>query len=49
MERHKILGDKVALYRRTPTGPWHCYTFLKGQEWRQSTKELKRFFAQVAV
>ena len=39
MERHKILGDKVALYRRSDTGPWHCYTFLKGQEWRQSTKE----------
>lgn len=39
MERHKILGDQVALYRRTEGGPWHCYTFLNGQEWRKSTKE----------
>lgn len=39
MERHKILGDQVALYRRSETGPWHCYTFLDGKEWRQSTKE----------
>ena len=39
MERHRILGDKVALYRRSDTGPWHCYTFLNNQEWRRSTKE----------
>ena len=39
MERHKILGDQVALYRRSETGPWHCYTFLDGKEWRKSTKE----------
>ena len=39
MERHKILGDQVALYRRTEGGPWHCYTFLNSQEWRKSTKE----------
>jgi len=39
MERHRILGDKVALYRRSDGGCWHCYTFLKGQEWRKSTKE----------
>jgi integrase len=38
-ERHKILGDQVALYRRSESGPWHCYTFLNGKEWRQSTKE----------
>jgi len=39
MERHKILGDQVALYRRSESGPWHCYTFLNGQEWRKSTRE----------
>ena len=39
MERHRILGDQVALYRRYEDGPWHCYTFLKGKEWRKSTKE----------
>ncbi|MEZ0018204.1 site-specific integrase [Sinorhizobium fredii] len=39
MERHRILGDKVHLYRRADGGPWHCYTYLKGQEWRRSTKE----------
>ncbi|MGB1076876.1 MAG: tyrosine-type recombinase/integrase [Bdellovibrionales bacterium] len=39
MERHKILGDQVALYRRSEHGPWHCYTFLDGKEWRQSTKQ----------
>lgn len=39
MERHKILGDKVALYRRAEGGIWHCYTFLDGKEWRKSTKQ----------
>ena len=39
MERHRILGDKVALYRRTKDGNWHAYTFLEGKEWRQSTKQ----------
>lgn len=39
MERHRILGDKVALYRRSDGGNWHAYTFLEGQEWRQSTKQ----------
>jgi len=39
MERHKILGDQVSLYRRSEGGFWHCYTFLKGQEWRKSTKQ----------
>lgn len=39
MERHRILGDQVALYRRSEGGPWQCYTFLNGQEWRKSTKE----------
>ncbi|MCE8511045.1 site-specific integrase [Ruegeria pomeroyi] len=39
MERHAILGNKVKLYRRSSGGNWHCYTFLKGKEWRKSTKQ----------
>ena len=39
METHKILGDQVRLYRRTKGGNWHCATYLKGREWRKSTKE----------
>lgn len=39
MERHRILGGKVALYRRTDGGKWHCYAFFEGREWRKSTKE----------
>lgn len=39
MEIHRILGDKVRLYRRADGGPWHCSTFLKSKEWRKSTKE----------
>ncbi|TLP67379.1 site-specific integrase [Parasedimentitalea maritima] len=38
-ERHSILGNKVKLYRRQKGGNWHCYTFLKGTEWRKSTKQ----------
>jgi hypothetical protein len=39
MEIHRILGDKVRLYRRSESGPWHSSTYLKGREWRKSTKE----------
>ena len=39
MERHRILGDKVVIYRRSKGGNWYSYTYLEGQEWRQSTKE----------
>jgi len=39
MERHRILGDKVILYRRVEGGNWHCYAFLQGQEWRKTTKQ----------
>lgn len=39
MERHRILGDKVILHRRVEGGNWHCYAFLKGQEWRKTTKQ----------
>lgn len=33
------MGDKVRLYRRRDGGTWHCSTYLKGKEWRRSTKE----------
>lgn len=39
MEIHRILGDKVRLYRRTDGGAWHCSTYLKSKEWRKSTKQ----------
>ena len=39
MEIHRILGDKVRLYRRTDDGAWHCSTYLKSREWRKSTKQ----------
>jgi integrase len=39
LEIHRILGDKVRIYRRAESGPWHCSTYLKGKEWRKSTKE----------
>ena len=39
MEKHRILGDKVSVFRRRNGGNWHCYTFLKGKIWRKSTKE----------
>jgi Phage integrase, N-terminal SAM-like domain len=39
MEIHRTLGDKVRIYRRAEGGAWHCSTYLKGKEWRRSTKE----------
>lgn len=39
MERHRILGDKVVLYRRAEGGNWHCYTFLNGKAWRKTTRQ----------
>ncbi|MBO6550013.1 MAG: site-specific integrase [Rhizobiales bacterium] len=39
MEIHRILGNKVRLYRRKEGGAWHCSTYMKGREWRKSTKE----------
>ncbi|MEL6769424.1 MAG: site-specific integrase [Pseudomonadota bacterium] len=39
MEIHRICGNKVRLYRRRDGGAWHCSTFLKGREWRRTTKE----------
>lgn len=39
MEIRRTLGDKVRLYRRREGGAWHCSTYLKGKEWRRTTKE----------
>ena len=39
LEIHRILGDKVRIYRRRRGGNWHCSTYLKSREWRRSTKE----------
>lgn len=35
----RTLGDKVRIYRRREGGNWHCCTYLKGKEWRKSTKQ----------
>jgi integrase len=38
-ETHKIMGGKVNVYRRENSDNWQCSTFLKGRNWRVSTKE----------
>ncbi|MEZ5918316.1 MAG: hypothetical protein R3C40_12260 [Parvularculaceae bacterium] len=38
-EKHKIMGGKVYVYRRSDSSNWQCSTFLDGRNWRQSTKE----------
>lgn len=38
MTIHRVLNDKVRLYRRTEGGSWHCSTFLDGKEYRKTTK-----------
>ena len=35
---HKILGDKVNVYRRENSRFWQCSTFLAGRNHRVSTK-----------
>lgn len=37
--KHTILGGKVNLYKRENSRYWQCSTFLKGRNWRVSTKE----------
>lgn len=37
---HKILGDKVSLYRRTNSSKWHCSASIKGRQYRSSTKQV---------
>ncbi|MAW79373.1 MAG: integrase [Parvularcula sp.] len=39
MEKHKILGGKVYVYRREKSRYWYCSSFLDGRNWRTSTKE----------
>lgn len=38
-EKHTILEGKVHVYRRNDSPIWQCSTFLKGKNWRVSTKE----------
>lgn len=38
-EKHTILEGKVHVYRRNDSPIWHCSTYLKGKNWRVSTKE----------
>ncbi len=38
MASHKVLGDKVRVYRRPNSSVWQCSTYLEGKEWRVSTK-----------
>ncbi|MPY75905.1 MAG: hypothetical protein GEU87_16780 [Alphaproteobacteria bacterium] len=38
MTIHRILDDKVRLYRRAEGGSWHCSTFIDGKEYRKTTK-----------
>lgn len=38
MTIHRIVGDKVRVYRRVEGGRWHCATFIDGKEYRKSTK-----------
>src|SRR5438105_521447 len=39
MERHKLLGGKLHLYKRGAGQHWHCSTYLAGREHRKSTQE----------
>lgn len=39
MQIHRILGDKVRLYRRVVKGSWHASTYISGKERRKSTKK----------
>lgn len=38
-EVHKILGDKVNVYKRENSSHWQCSTYLGGRNHRKSTKE----------
>ncbi|WP_095090662.1 integrase [Mesorhizobium sophorae] len=38
-EKHTILEGKVHVYRRNDSPIWNCSTYLKGKNWRVSTKE----------
>ena len=32
MQIHRILGEKVRLYRRVENGSWHASTYISGKE-----------------
>lgn len=38
-EHHELMGGKLHLYKRENSRLWQCSTFLKGRNWRVSTKE----------
>ena len=39
MPTHKLMGDKLNLYKRDNSRFWQCSTFLEGRNRRTSTKE----------
>lgn len=39
MERHKIFGGRLQVYKRGTGKIWQCYTFLNGQHFRNTTRE----------
>ncbi len=38
-EWHDLMGGKLHVYKRDGSTFWQCSTYLKGKEWRQSTKQ----------
>ncbi|HEY4942360.1 MAG TPA: hypothetical protein VII56_13110 [Rhizomicrobium sp.] len=38
-EWHDLMGGKLHVYKRGDGRYWQCSTYLKGKEWRQSTKQ----------
>jgi integrase len=39
MEKHRVMGDKVLVYKRPGSRHWQCATFIAGRNWRKTTKE----------
>jgi integrase len=39
MEKHRVMGDKVLVYKRPGSPHWQCSTFMAGRNWRSTTKE----------
>jgi integrase len=38
-EQHELMGGKLHVYKRENSSAWQCSTFLRGKNWRISTKE----------
>jgi integrase len=38
-EHHELMDGKLHVYRRERSNNWQCSTFLKGKNWRVSTRE----------